>query len=68
MLSTMGRKPTMVPVRGKVSIAGSEPWPVPKEKTSLPLAIESAQASAAAPMAAPCVARTCSRRSTRPWK
>ena len=47
MLSTIGRKPTIVPVRGNISSAGNAPWPVPKLKTSLSSAIDRAQASAA---------------------
>ena len=47
MLSTIGRNPTIVPVRGNISKAGSAPWPVPKLKTSFPAAIDRAQASAA---------------------
>jgi hypothetical protein len=47
VLSTIGRKPTIVPVRGNISSAGDAPWPVPKLNTSLSAAIEAAQACAA---------------------
>ena len=63
MLSTIGRNPTIVPVRGNISNAGSDPCPVPKLKTSLSAAIDRAQASAARSIAPACVARTSARRS-----
>jgi hypothetical protein len=63
VLSTIGRKPTIVPVRGNVSNAGSAPWPVPKVKTSFSRAMLSAQTSAAASIAAAWVAFTCCSRS-----
>ena len=63
VLSTIGRKPTIVPVRGKLSSAGSAPWPVPKVKTSFSAAMLLAQSSAARSIEPACVVRTFSSRS-----
>ena len=47
MLSTIGRNPTAVPVRGNISSAANEPWPVPNVNTSLPFPMLAAHTSAA---------------------
>jgi hypothetical protein len=62
-VSTIGRKPTGVPVRGKHSSAAKPPWPVPNVKTSFLAAIESAHVLPAAAIASACVLRNARSRS-----